>query len=51
MSLLDLIAGLGSVPGLAPPRGKHWMVWVAWLVWAGFWLALLAIVIAVLLGL
>jgi hypothetical protein len=50
LSLFDLLGGMGSIPGLAPPRGKHWTVWAAWLLWACFWLMLLAIIVAALLG-
>ncbi|MCZ8136382.1 MAG: hypothetical protein O9266_08760 [Porphyrobacter sp.] len=49
MHLLDLL-GFFSIPGLKPPRGEHWGWWVLWGLWVSFWLALLAIVVAVLLG-
>jgi hypothetical protein len=49
MNLLDLLS-LISVPGLKPPTGKHWGWWILWGLWIGFWLALCAIVFAVLLG-
>lgn len=49
MQLLDLL-DFFSIPGLTPPLGEHWGWWVLWALWVGFWLALLAIVLAALLG-